>query len=249
MEKVAKVRARLSIFFAPYEKGRLPCLGGAIRAAGVIGGPRGGYHSGMCGRYQLRKPGQAKKLVYSEDEEEFSEIRIVPKFSYRPSEMLPIIRFDEGKHRVFAEAKWGFVPFWTKEKPPFAPINAKSETVATNGMYREAFKQRRCIIPADGFWEPKGAASLKIRQPYFFRRPDAGVFALAGLWDRWVNPQGELVATCVMLTTGPNELMRPIHERMPVILQPDDYDRWLDPEKAYAQVGRCCGSLASSGAG
>lgn len=189
----------------------------------------------MCGRYQLRKPGKAKKLVYSDDEEEFSELRITPKrkdldFIFRPGIDIPIIRINEAKQRELAELNWGFIPFWTKDKPAFKPINAKSEEAATKPMFREAFKQRRCIIPADGFWEPKGPASLKIRQPYFFRKPDGDVFALAGLWDRWTTPQGEVIETCVMLTTGPNDLMRPIHERMPVILQPDDYDRWLNPE-------------------
>jgi len=185
----------------------------------------------MCGRYTIRRPGLLAKLVYQEEFEEFSEIRLTslpPNFGIRPTSSVPIVRFNQAKRRVLGEATWGFIPFWSKGKPGRMPINAVSESVATNGMFRESFKRRRCLIPADGFYEPKGPKTQKRRQPYFFRRPDDDVFAFAGLWDRWTAPEGEAVETCVLLTVGPNELMRPIHDRMPVILRPDAYDRWMD---------------------
>ena len=182
----------------------------------------------MCGRYTLRRPGLLRKLVYQSEFEEFNETRLEPGFGLRPSTAIPIIRFDQAKRRVLGTASWGLIPFWSKERPTAPPINAQSETAAVKPTFREPFRRRRCLIPADGFYEPKGPKSLRVRQPYFFRRPDDELFAFAGLWDRWKSPEGETVETCVMLTIGPNMLMRPIHDRMPVILQPGDYDRWLD---------------------
>jgi putative SOS response-associated peptidase YedK len=192
----------------------------------------------MCGRYTLRKPGLLKGLVYQFEFEEFSQLKI--PFNFRPTNSIPVIRFNQAKERKLGLVCWGFIPFWNKEKAPTVkPINAKSETVATNGLYREAFKRRRCLIPADGFFEPKGPKTLRIRQPYFFQRPDQDIFAFAGIWDRWTPPGGEPVETCTILTIGPNDQMRPIHDRMPVIVPPDDYDRWLDrdvPGEAVTDV-------------
>lgn len=157
----------------------------------------------MCGRYTLRRPGLLRKRVHQSEFEEFSETRLVPNFGLRPSTPIPVIRFDQAKRRVLGMVSWGIIPFWSKERPAAPPINAQAETAAEKPTFREPFRRRRCLIPADGFYEPKGPKKLRIRQPYFFRRPDDDVFAFAGLWDRWKSPSGETIETCVMLTIGP----------------------------------------------
>ncbi len=177
----------------------------------------------MCGRYTIRRVGLIAKLVYQEEFEEFSEIRVV----YRPGEPIPIVRLNQKKHRVMSQVNWGLIPFWSKTGD-MSPPNAVAETVAAKPTFREPFQRRRCLIPSDGFFEPKGPKTLKVRQPYFFQRPDRGLICFAGLWDRWTNPQGQLVDSCVLLTTSPNAFMRPIHDRMPVIIDEPNYDRWLD---------------------
>ena len=106
-------------------------------------------------------------------------------------------------------------------------INARSETVATTPAFRDALKFRRCLLPADGFYEWKKAG--KIRQPYCFEIEEGGLFAFAGLWDRWKDPSGKWIKSCSILTTTPNALAATVHDRMPVILNPDAYDLWLDP--------------------
>ena len=177
----------------------------------------------MCGRYTLRRHGLLKKLLYQEEFEEFSETRIV----FRPATNIPIVRFNQAKQRVLSEVNWGLIPFWSKTGD-MSPPNAVSETITSKPMFREPFKRRRCLIPADGFFEPKGDKKQRIRQPYFFQRHDRELIAFAGLWDRWTNPEGQTIESCVLMTIGPNNFMKPIHDRMPVILDPADYDRWLN---------------------
>jgi len=178
----------------------------------------------MCGRYVLRRIDAVRRAVQfvAPMFEEFTEH---PRFNIAPSQIVPVIR--QGEHgRELVPMKWGFIPSWTKGKPKLAPINAKCETVATSGMFRTVFQKRRCLVPADGFYEWKGAKPPK--QPYFIHRRDDGWFAFAGLWDRWVAEKGsEPIDTFTIVTTEPNELMRTIHNRMPVILNPNDFDAWL----------------------
>ena len=124
--------------------------------------------------------------------------------------------------------RWGLVPSWAKDPSiGYKTINARAETVANTPSFREPFKSQRCLIPADGFyeWQRNG----KTKQPYCFEVNDSELFAFAGLWDSWTNPHGELIESCTVLTTTPNSLLADIHDRMPVILSPDDYDLWLDP--------------------
>ena len=125
--------------------------------------------------------------------------------------------------------RWGLVPFWAKDESiGDRLINARSETAAEKPSFREAFKARRCLIPADGFYEWKPAGKLK--QPYRIEREGRQPFAFAGLWERWESAEGRVVETCAILTTDANEKLRAIHHRMPVILDPADYDRWLNVE-------------------
>ncbi len=129
--------------------------------------------------------------------------------------------------------RWGLIPSWTKESLPglkpsgFKMINARSESVTEKPSFRELLRSRRCLIPADGFYEWKRVGKEKL--PFCFTLTDESVFALAGLWERWKSPQGQLIESCMILTTAPNELLRDIHDRMPVILPHDAYELWLDP--------------------
>ena len=123
--------------------------------------------------------------------------------------------------------KWGLIPAWAQD-PAIGHklINARSETVTEKPSFRDAFRKRRCLIPADGFYEWQRRGTNK--QPYYFQMRGGSPFAMAGLWERWTNTDGEPVETCAILTTVCNDLLRPVHERMPVILKAEDYDRWLD---------------------
>ncbi len=120
---------------------------------------------------------------------------------------------------------WGLVPHWSRDATAF--INARSESAANKPAFRDAFHKRRCLIPADGFfeWQKRGTR----KQPYYFQHRDGRPFAFAGLWERWQGTEGETVETCAILTTKANETVRPVHERMPVILPPEDFGHWLDP--------------------
>ena len=133
--------------------------------------------------------------------------------------------------RVASTYRWGLILFWAKDVSIGAKlINARGETVADKSAFRAAFRRWRCIVPASGFYESRAVqeAGRIIKQPYFIRPREAGdLFGFAGLTERWVSPDGEVVHTCCIITTDANELMKPIHDRMPVILGPDDYGAWL----------------------
>jgi len=124
--------------------------------------------------------------------------------------------------------KWGLIPFWAKDPAIGSKmINARSETVAEKPAFRAAFKHRRCIIPADGFYE--WAREGKKKQPYLIAMTDGNPFGMAGLWEHWKDAEGNVIESCTILTTEANEAVRELHDRMPVILKPNDYDTWLDP--------------------
>lgn len=189
----------------------------------------------MCGRYVLRRIDILRRALeatlYLPGFEEFDEKRIVPRFNVAPAQQCPIVRTNSKGQRVLNFAGWGLIPSWTKGKPKLQPINAKSETAASSGMFRPAFERRRCLIPADGFYEPKGPKTVKHRPWYFFQMRDAAPFAFGGLWERWTpEPGAEPVDTFTMLTTAPNEVVGPYHDRMPLILRREDYAQWLDRE-------------------
>jgi putative SOS response-associated peptidase YedK len=126
--------------------------------------------------------------------------------------------------------RWGLVPFWAKDgKMAFNTINAKAETITTSPTYREALKRRRCLVPADWFYEWQ-KVDAKTKQPYAIAMENAELFAFAGLWDKWKDKAtGQTLDTYTVITTDPNELMEPIHNRMPVIVPPKDYSRWMAP--------------------
>ena len=174
----------------------------------------------MCGRYTLRRAAMIAAAI-----DAMLQLPELDDFyDASPARMVPVVRLDDAR-RVIDLAKWGFVPVWAKpdQKIPKS-VNAKSETVATNGMFRSAFKSSRCLLPADGFYEPKGPKTMKNRPQFYFHRPDHAMFAMAGVWSH--TDAGN---TFALITTTPNKLMAPIHDRMPVILDRAAYESWLNP--------------------
>ena len=179
----------------------------------------------MCGRYRLSRSQRQLQECF----DTYGDVELSPRYNIAPSQ--PVITIRQDAHepiRKLATMRWGLIPSWAKDASmAFKTINARAETVAATASFREPFKSQRCLIPADGFyeWQRNG----KTKQPYCFEVNDGELFAFAGLWDRWRNPQGELIESCTILTTTPNSLLADIHDRMPVILSSDNYDLWLDP--------------------
>ena len=185
----------------------------------------------MCGRFALySKP---KTLVRRFETETIPGME--PRYNIAPSQTIPIVRTEAGK-RHFAMARWGLIPSWAKDtKIGYSTINARAETVAEKPAFRNAFKHRRCLIPADGFYEWQAIAGSKVKQPWFIALQDREPMVFAGLWERWRSPEGEDLESCSIIVTEANELMKPIHDRMPVILAPEDWDAWLETDAKDAE--------------
>lgn len=168
-------------------------------------------------------------MKFRVDHEDLADL--APRYNIAPSQSVPVVRFEaERDCRVLVAHRWGLIPSWAKDsKIGYRMINARSETAASKPAFRKPFRERRCLVVADGFYEWARAGTAK--QPWYFRLRSGESFAFAGLWDRWVSTEtGEVVDSCTILTTSANDLVRPVHERMPVILPPERYDLWLDPE-------------------
>jgi putative SOS response-associated peptidase YedK len=157
------------------------------------------------------------------------EPQLEPRYNIAPTQPVAIVRPKaETSLRELKIARWGLIPFWAKDAKMGARfINARSETASDKPAYRAAFKMRRCLIPADGFYEWKKLE--KGRAPYLVVLVNRFPFAFAGLWESWKSPDGERIESCAILTTDANELIQPIHDRMPAILSPSDYELWLNP--------------------
>ena len=180
----------------------------------------------MCGRYRLSRRKQVVEEYFDavSSEEDWS-----PRFNVAPTQSVPVIRQNPKEPvRQLSLMRWGLIPSWAKDASGAARmINARSETAATKPAFRDALKSCRCLIPADGFYE--WARTGKGKRPYCFEVNGGELFAFAGIWDRWKDSSGKLVETCSILTTTPNAVTSPVHDRMPVILDPDGYALWLDP--------------------
>lgn len=153
-----------------------------------------------------------------------------PSYNAAPQSTQPVVRLnsDTGKREI-ALMRWGLVPYWAKDaKIGYTTINARAEEVTTKALYREAFKRRRCLIPADAFYEWQRTGT-KAKQPFAFGLTSGEPYAFAGLWERRKPKEGDPLETFTILTTDPNELAERVHDRMPVILEPEDYERWMDP--------------------
>ncbi len=180
----------------------------------------------MCGRFTLRSPGNLIIEQFRLDfQGELSDF--VPRYNIAPTQSVPIVRNPE---RQLTFMRWGLVPFWAKDlKGGARMINARSETVATKPAFRSAFKRKRCLVPTDGYfeWVKEG----KKKKPFWIRMSDDRPFMMAGLWESWRDKSVEDSApleTFTILTTASNSLTSSVHDRMPVILHPVDYDRWLN---------------------
>ena len=184
----------------------------------------------MCGRFAFYTPAEAVvRLFGARAEEDFP-----PRWNLAPTQDAPVVRLDADGERYFDALYWGLVPFWAKEKAiGNRMINARAETVAEKPAFRQAFRQRRCLVLADGFYEWRKTASGK--QPWFIHRAGGEPFAMAGLWERW-DKGGEPLDSCTIVTTRANDWMTRLHNRMPAILLGDAVDRWLDPEPPEAEL-------------
>jgi len=181
----------------------------------------------MCGRYAIELSGEEISEPFGLSDAFLFE----PRYNIAPGQEIPAIqaRADgEDGHRSSAMLHWGLIPFWADDpESAHEPINARSETVDEKPTFRAAFKERRCLIPATGFYEWVSRNGSK--QPYLIRMTDGDPFAFAGLWERWEG-EDRCVESCTILTTRPNQLIKPFHDRMPVILPPARYGPWLNPD-------------------
>ena len=183
----------------------------------------------MCNRFTIRVPSVVLMRQFGFP----SAVDLPPRYNVAPNTQIPVIR-QVGPQRQLTMMKWGLVPAWSPEpKTKFSTFNAKSEEAAQKPTYRAAMKSRHCLIPADGFYDWQEIDGLKY--PHYFQLRDQSVFAFAGLWEKWSKGDPPL-ESCTILTTRPNALLEHIgHNRMPVILSPNDYAAWLDPANTDAE--------------
>jgi putative SOS response-associated peptidase YedK len=183
----------------------------------------------MCGRFVITSAPEAlRKLLGYKEQPNFP-----PRYNIAPTQPIPVVRREHGE-RHFALMRWGLIPSWVKDPKQFALlINARIEGVVEKPSFRAAMKRRRCLIPADGFyeWQKQG----KAKQPYFIRAKDSGPFAFAGLWETWTDRDGGEIETAAIVTCAANKSIAPVHDRMPVIVPPENFDAWLDGDKIDAK--------------
>jgi putative SOS response-associated peptidase YedK len=183
----------------------------------------------MCGRFTNKaKPEQIKTefKVGAKNPDIYQ-----PRFNIAPSQMIDVV-FEPETERIISQLKWGLVPSWAKDSEiGNRMINARAETLTEKPSFREAFRSRRCIIPASGFYEWQ-KTNRGAKQPFYFYLKEKEVFGFAGLWESWIDKAtGEELETCTIITTEANEVLKPVHERMPVILKAENYDEWLDAKE------------------
>lgn len=190
----------------------------------------------MCGRFTLKQPAEAiaAVLASASSSKQTFDVEKLPELSAQyniaPTQMVATVLSNaESDKREFHFLRWGLIPSWAKDMSMGAKlINARAETVAEKPAFRSAFKHRRCLVLADGFYEWQRIDGKK--QPFYFGLQDGQPFCFAGLWEQWESPEKEKVVSCTILTTVANEVLKPIHDRMPVVLDKKYYDLWLDPQ-------------------
>ena len=176
----------------------------------------------MCGRYAITSPPDAIRRLFGHDEQP----NFPPRYNVAPTQPIPVVRLVEGR-RAFALLRWGLIPSWVEDPRTFALlINARGESLEDKPAFRAALHRRRCLVPADGFyeWRREGSRST----PYFVSLKSGGPLAFAGLWENWMGPNGEEMETVAIVTTTANRALSAIHPRTPVIVPPDAFDLWLD---------------------
>jgi putative SOS response-associated peptidase YedK len=177
----------------------------------------------MCGRYAVTSAPEVIRTLFRYEEQP----NFPPRYNIAPTQPIPIVRLVEGR-RQFALVRWGLLPSWVKDPIGFSLlVNARGESVCEKPAFRAAMKRRRCLIPADGFYEWKTTGGTR-KQPFFVRATSGEPLALAGLWETWTGPNGEELETAIIVTTKANRTLAPIHDRMPVIVPPEGFDLWLD---------------------
>ncbi|MFV2071472.1 MAG: SOS response-associated peptidase [Thermoanaerobaculales bacterium] len=182
------------------------------------------YHGGVCGRYTLTVDASVLATVFGLDPSQGYRAR----YNIAPTQVVPIVRRSSDLPRIWTDARWGLVPPWAKDvKMGARLINARGETAAFKPSFKSAVKHRRCLVPADGFYEWVKTGSGK--QPYYIHFEDRRPFAFAGLWERWGEDRGSPLETFTIITTRANALIAPLHDRMPVILPPGQFKDWLAP--------------------
>jgi putative SOS response-associated peptidase YedK len=188
----------------------------------------------MCGRYTQSKSAEIIAKAFQIDN--VSDIK--PRYNIAPTQsVLTVLQPAASANRQSKMLHWGLIPSWAKDRKMASKlINARAETVAEKPAFRSAFRKRRCLVVADGFYEWQQQENKKQKQPFYFRLSDGEPFAFAGLWEHWQDATGEEIESCTVLTTEANDLMRPIHNRMPVILESKNYDLWLDSEATKPEL-------------
>ena len=182
----------------------------------------------MCGRYTITSAPEAIRDLF----DYLEQPNFPPRYNIAPTQPVPVIRFENGA-RHFVLVRWGLVPSWAKEVASSKPlINARSETIYEKPSFRSAVRRRRCLFPADGFYEWRRTEACK--QPFLIRRADSRPFAMAGIWEHWIGKDGSELESAAIITTGANATLRPIHHRMPVIVGESDFDRWLTTHESDA---------------
>ena len=181
----------------------------------------------MCGRFSFTQLAQAIADSFNLT----SVPELSPRYNISPTQpVVTILHNSQDSDREFKLLHWGLIPSWAKDPKMGAKlINARAETVEEKPAFRSAFKKRRCLILADGFYEWQQQNGKK--QPYYFRVEDGKMFAFAGLWEHWQSPEGDMIDSCTIITTQANDILSPIHDRMPVILDQKKYDQWLDTKQ------------------
>ena len=176
----------------------------------------------MCGRYAVTSAPEAIRALFGYPEQP----NFPPRYNVAPTQPIAIVRLTEGK-RQFALVRWGLLPSWVKDPKDFTlVINARGESVMDKPAFSAAMKRRRCLVPADGFYEWKAIGAAK--QPFYVRARSGAPLAFAGLWETWTGPNGEEMETAAIVTTRANRTLAGIHERMPVVIPPDAFNLWLD---------------------
>jgi putative SOS response-associated peptidase YedK len=177
----------------------------------------------MCGRFAVISAPEAVRALFGYAETP----NFPPRYNIAPTQPIAVVRFTEGR-RHFALVRWGLIPSWVKDPRTVSLMfNARGETAAEKPAYRNAMRRRRCLVPADGFYEWKRDGDRK--RPYWVHPRQRGPIAFAGLWEAWIGPNGEEVETAAIVTTAANNALKPLHDRMPVVVPPDAFDLWLDP--------------------
>lgn len=185
----------------------------------------------MCGRYTLTAPAEVLSEVFEIGE----PVDWTPRYNIAPTQEAAVLGLNHDGGRSIGKMRWGLVPSWAKD-PSIGNrmINARAETVAEKPAYRSSFKKRRCLLLADGFFEWKKVGSIK--QPYYLSLQDHRPFAIAGIWSRWRREEQDDLLSCSLITTSPNAVAAEVHDRMPAILQPKDFNDWLDPTNDDAKA-------------